>query len=123
FLKSPFTRLDALAGGTADVRDLVRELEGKILPEGTVGSSASPALARIRRSIERLKVEVQSALEKLLRRLSQAGVLQDTVIAIRNERFVLPIRAEEKHRVHGIVHGASSSGATLYLEPMETVPL
>ena len=123
FLKSPFTRLDALAGGTADFRDLVRELEGKILPEGTVDSSASPALARIRRSIERLKVEVQSALEKLLRRLSQAGVLQDTVIAIRNERFVLPIRAEEKHRVHGIVHGASSSGATLYLEPMETVPL
>ena len=123
FSKTPFTRLDALAGGIADFREIVRELDGKILPDGTVDSSASPALARIRRSIERLKVEVQSALEKLLRRLSQAGVLQDTVIAIRNERFVLPIRAEEKHRVHGIVHGASSSGATLYLEPMETVPL
>jgi DNA mismatch repair protein MutS2 len=123
FAKSPFARLDALAGGIADFRDLLAELDGKILPDGTVDSSASPALARIRRSIERLKVDIQSTLEKLLRRLSQAGVLQDAVIAIRNERFVLPIRVEEKHRVDGIVHGSSSSGATLYLEPLETVPL
>lgn len=123
FAKTNLTRLDALAGSLADFRELLAELEGKVLPDGTVDSSASPELARTRRSIERMKVEIQATLEKLLRRLSQAGVLQDAVVAIRSERFVLPIRAEEKRRVHGIVHGASSSGATVYLEPMETVPL
>jgi DNA mismatch repair protein MutS2 len=123
FTKTPFDSLDWLAGGMADFRDLVAELDGKILPDGSVDSSASAALARIRRSIEQLKVEIQSTLERLLDRLSRAGVLQEAVITLRNDRFVLPIRAEEKRRVDGIVHGASSSGATLYLEPMETVPL
>src|SRR5207302_835985 len=60
-------------------------------------------------------------LEKLLNRFSQA--LQDNVVSIRNDRFVLPVCAEEKHRVAGIVHGTSSSGATLYVEPMETLQL
>jgi DNA mismatch repair protein MutS2 len=88
-----------------------------------VDSSASPALGRIRRSIERLRADIQATIERLLRRLGAAHVLQDDVIMIRNDRFVLPVRAEENYRVEGIVHGASSSGATLYLEPLETVPL
>jgi DNA mismatch repair protein MutS2 len=123
FLKTPFTRLDGLARGLADFRSLVAELDGKILPDGSIDSSASPELARIRRAIERLRREVQAALEKLLRRYSQDHVLQDAVVTIRNERFVIPIRAEEKRRVAGVVHGASSSGATVYLEPLETLPL
>lgn len=123
FLKSPFVRLSELVRGLADLRSLVAELDGKILPDGTVDSSASPLLARIRRSIERLRREVQSTLEKLLRRLSKDQVLQDAVVTLRNERFVIPIRAEEKRRVAGVVHGVSSSGATVYLEPLETLPL
>jgi DNA mismatch repair protein MutS2 len=123
FLKSPFTRLDGLVRGLADFRPLVAELDGKILPDGSIDSSASPELARIRRAIERLRQEVQATLEKLLRRYSQDHVLQDAVVTIRNERFVIPIRAEEKRRVAGVVHGASASGATVYLEPLETLPL
>jgi len=123
FLKSPFTRLDGLVRGLADFRSLVAELDGKILPDGSIDSSASPELARIRRSMEHLRQEVQATLEKLLRRYSQDHVLQDTVITIRNDRFVIPIRVEEKRRVPGVVHGASSSGATVYLEPLETLPL
>jgi DNA mismatch repair protein MutS2 len=123
FLKSPFTRLDGLVRGLADFRSLVAELDGKILPDGSIDSSASPELARIRRAMARLRQEVQATLEKLLRRYSQDHVLQDTVITIRNDRFVIPIRVEEKRRVAGVVHGASSSGATVYLEPLETLPL
>src|SRR6516165_8437822 len=123
FVKTPFTRLDQLVAGMADFRDLLREMDGKILPDGSVDSSASPALARLRKSIERSRQEVQSTLEKLLRRLSKEGVLQDAVVSIRNERFVLPVRTEEKRRVTGVVHGGSSSGSTVFLEPMETVPL
>jgi DNA mismatch repair protein MutS2 len=123
FLKCPLARLDEWARSFADFRDLVTELEGKIHPDGSVDSSASPELARIRRAIERLRVEVQAALERLLRHLSREGVLQDAVVTLRNDRFVIPVRAEEKRRVQGVIHGASSSGATVFLEPMETLPL
>jgi DNA mismatch repair protein MutS2 len=123
FAKSPLPRLEEWARSLADFRDLVTELEGKIHPDGSVDSSASPELARIRRAIERLRVEVQTMLERLLRRFSQEGVLQDAVVTLRNDRFVIPVRVEEKRRVQGVIHGASSSGATVYLEPMETLHL
>lgn len=123
FVKCPLARLDEWARSLADFRNLVTELEGKIHPDGSVDSSASPELARIRRAIERLRVEVQAVLERLLRHLSREGVLQDAVVTLRNDRFVIPVRAEEKRRVQGVVHGASSSGATVFLEPMETLPL
>jgi len=123
FIKCPLPRLDEWARSFADFRDLVTELEGKIHPDGSVDSSASPELARIRRAIDRLRVEVQAVLERLLRHLSRDGVLQDAVVTLRNDRFVIPVRAEEKRRVQGVVHGASSSGATVFLEPMETLPL
>jgi len=123
FAKCPLPRLEELARSLADFRDLVTELDGKIHPDGSVDSSASPALSGIRRAIERLRVEVQALLERLLRRFSQEGVLQDAVVTLRNDRFVIPVRVEEKRRVQGVIHGASSSGATVYLEPMDTLPL
>ena len=123
FAGGPSAGLDELTRALADFRGLVTELNGKILPDGTLDSSASPALARLRRSIERLRQEVQASLERLVRRLAQDGVLQDAVVTLRNDRFVIPVRSEEKRRVAGVVHGASSSGATVYVEPLETVPL
>jgi len=123
FAKCSLPRLEELARSLADFRDLITELEGKIHPDGSVDSSASPELARIRHAIERLRVEVQAMLERLLRHLSREGVLQDAVVTLRNDRFVIPVRVEEKRRVQGVIHGASSSGATVFLEPMETLPL
>lgn len=123
FRETPFRNLDALARSLPDFKALVASLEGKILPDGTLDSSASPELARIRRAIERLRHEVQAALEKLLRRLSHDEVVQDAVVTLRNERFVIPVRAEAKRRVAGVVHAASSSGATVFIEPLETLPL
>ncbi|HLY60946.1 MAG TPA: Smr/MutS family protein [Terriglobia bacterium] len=123
FVKSPFHRLDGLAGAMGDFRELVKHLDGKILPDGAVDSSASKELARIRRATDRLRGEVQSTLEKLVRQFSHDEVLQDAVVTLRNERFVIPVRTEEKRRVGGVIHGASSSGATVFVEPLETVPL
>ncbi len=114
-------RLSELARALPDFRSLVTELGGKINPDGTVDSSASPELGRVRRAIERAKLEIQSSLEHMLRRFSD--VLQDAVVTIRNDRFVIPVRVEEKRRVQGVVHGASSSGATVYIEPLETLAL
>jgi DNA mismatch repair protein MutS2 len=121
FQHVPFSRLWELAARLADFRPLLAELEGKILPDGTVDSSASPLLARLRQSIERTRGEIQTTLERVARRWKD--ILQEEVITLRNERFVLPVRTEEKRRAEGIVHGASSSGATVFVEPLETVPL
>jgi len=116
-------RLAELARALPDFRSLVTELSGKISPDGTVDSSASAELGRIRRAIERAKLEIQSGLERMLRRFAQDDVLQDAVVTLRNDRFVIPVRVEEKRRVQGVVHGASSSGATVYIEPLETLAL
>jgi len=121
FAKHPTPRLSELGHTLPDFRNLVTELGGKINPDGTVDSSASPELNRVRRAIERAKLEIQSSLERMLRRFSD--VLQDAVVTIRNDRFVIPVRAEEKRRVQGVVHGASSTGATVYIEPLETLAL
>lgn len=123
FDRTPFGALNALARSLPDVREVVAAIDGKILPDGTLDSSASPALARIRRQLEKLRHELTTTLERMVRRLSQDQVLQDAVVAIRNDRYVLPVRASEKSRVAGIIHGASASGASVYLEPVETVPL
>jgi DNA mismatch repair protein MutS2 len=119
----PFPQLDQLASGLPDFRRLLGDLEGKIAPDGSVDSSASPELSRVRRAIERLRHDIQVTIQRLLGRLSRAGVVQDSLITIRNDRLVIPVRADEKMRVDGVVHGMSASGATLFLEPLETVPL
>jgi DNA mismatch repair protein MutS2 len=123
FHERSLARLDALARSLGDFKSLVASLDGKILPDGTLDSSASPELGRLRRSMERLRRDVQATLEKLLRRLSHDEVVQDAVVTLRNERFVIPVRAEAKRRVAGVVHGSSSSGATVFIEPLETLPL
>ena len=123
FRDHPTPRLAELARSVPDFRGLVGELSGKINPDGTVESSASPELGRIRRAMERLQIEIQARLDRLLRHFAQAGALQDAVVTIRNDRFVIPVRAEGKRQVAGVVHGASSSGATVFVEPMETLAL
>src|SRR5574340_1674556 len=123
FAADSFPHLAGLAGVLPDFRPLLSILDGKIHPDGSIDSSASPELGRLRRAIERMRHEIQKTLENLMLRLSRDKVLQDAVIMVRNERLVLPIRAEEKRHVPGVIHGASSSGATVFLEPMETVPL
>ena len=123
FDPATFPHLADLAGVLPDFRSLLSELEGKIHPNGQLDSSASHELGRLRRTIDRLRHDIQKTLEGLMRRLSRDKVLQDAVVMLRNERLVIPIRAEEKRHVPGVIHGASSSGATVFLEPMETVPL
>ena len=123
FHRSPQSHLDELVRSLADFRSLLAELDGKIYPDGSIDSSASPELARIRRKIEQLRQELQSTLGRLVRHLEQEGTVRDAVVTIRNDRFVIPVLVEDKRRVPGIVHGASSSGASVFIEPMDTVPL
>jgi DNA mismatch repair protein MutS2 len=88
-----------------------------------VSDHASVALARLRRDIERQKKSIQESLERFLRAHREEGVLQEEFVTIRNERFVVPIIAGQRRKLDGVIHGASSSGHTLFVEPLETIDL
>jgi DNA mismatch repair protein MutS2 len=118
-----FPRLGRRAQTIGDFRALLKELEGKILPDGTVADHASVALARLRRDIERQKKAIQESLERFLRAHRQEGVLQEEFVTIRNERFVVPVIAGQRRKLDGVIHAASSSGHTLFVEPLETIDL
>jgi len=109
----------AVAG--ASLKPLAESIERKIMPDGTLADDASPELNRIRREQERQQRAIEESLRSALRRLSGEGSTQDDLITIRGDRFVIPVRSELKRRVSGVVHGASSSGQTVYVEPLETI--
>ena len=106
---------------TSSLRPLAETIERTIQPDGTLADNASPELNRIRREQERQHKVIEESLRSALRKLSGEGATQDDVITIRGERFVIPVRSELKRRITGVIHGASSSGQTVYVEPLETI--
>src|SRR5947199_4558308 len=110
-----------LSQGIADFTPLLRFFRNKILPDGTLDDRASPELGCIRRDVEKQKRLIQESLRSYLRHLSEGGAVQDELVTIRGERFVIPVKTEQRRRVHGVVHGTSSSGQTVFIEPLETI--
>ncbi len=120
-MRSEWTAVAALSAGIQDFTSFLRSFRNKILPDGTLDDRASPELSRIRREIEKQKRQIQDSLRSYLRKLAEGGTVQDELITIRGERFVIPVKVEQKRRVQGVVHGASSSGQTVFVEPLETI--
>jgi DNA mismatch repair protein MutS2 len=120
-MKSDWQRVRELSNQIVDFTDFLRLFRNKIQPDGTLDDKASPELARIRREIEKQRRSIQESLQGYLRRLSEGGTVQDELVTIRGERFVIPVKVEQKRRVQGVVHGASSSGQTVFVEPLETI--
>jgi len=120
-MKFEWKAVAQLSSGITDFTEFLRAFRNKILPDGTLDDKASPELARIRREIDRQRRSIQDSLRGYLRRLSEGGAVQDELVTIRGERFVIPIKVEQKRRVQGVVHGASSSGQTVFVEPLETI--
>ncbi len=110
-----------LSQAIAEFTPLLRYFRNKILPDGTLDDRASPELARIRRDIEKQKRAIQESLRAYLRRLSEGGTVQEELVTIRGERFVIPVKVEQRRRVQGVAHGTSSSGQTVFIEPLETI--
>jgi DNA mismatch repair protein MutS2 len=104
-----------------DLVPLLRLLRGKIEPDGSLNDDASPELRRIRRAMERQHRAIEESLRKSLRGLSEGGSTQEDLITIRGDRFVIPVKAEFKRKVPGVIHGSSSSGQTVFVEPLETI--
>ena len=120
-MKQEWAAVRQLSSGIGDFSEFLRGFRNKILPDGTLDDKASPQLASIRREIEKQKRGIQESLRGHLRRLAEGGAVQDELITIRGERFVIPVKTEQKRRVQGVVHGASSSGQTVFVEPLETI--
>ena len=120
-MKVEWKTVAGLSAGIADFAGFLQSFRNKILPDGTLEDHASPELARIRREMEKQRRLIQQSLHGYLRRLAEGGTAQDELITIRGERFVIPVKVEQKRRVQGVVHGASSSGQTVYVEPLETI--
>jgi DNA mismatch repair protein MutS2 len=113
--------VQALSQTLADFTPLLRYFRNKILPDGTLDDRASPELAHIRREIEKQKRSIQESLRSHLKRLSGEGAVQEELVTIRGERFVIPVKVEHRRHVQGVAHGASSSGQTVFIEPLETI--
>jgi DNA mismatch repair protein MutS2 len=116
-----FPLLSARAAAVADLRPLAATIRRAILPNGEISDDASPELRRIRGAIARARDTIQKTLERILRaRASETG---DDYVTLRNDRFVIPVRAAERRQVQGVVHAASATGQTLFVEPFETIEL
>jgi DNA mismatch repair protein MutS2 len=118
-----YPRLAAQVAAIADPRPVLRDLRGKILPDATLSDDASVALHRLRRDIERQQKQIQTSLERFLRAHRDDGTLQEEFVTLRNDRFVVPVVAGQQRKVYGVIHSASGSGHTLFVEPLETIDL
>ncbi|HEY2546838.1 MAG TPA: endonuclease MutS2 [Candidatus Acidoferrum sp.] len=111
--------LSARAASLADFREPLTAIRRSILPNGEISDDASSTLRRIRVSITNTRESIQKTLKQTLRsRNAEAG---EDYVTLRNERFVIPVRSENRRSVPGIIHGTSGTGQTVFLEPFETV--
>lgn len=116
-------RLSSLATDLAVLTEIEEQIRRCILSEEEVSDHASPDLKRIRRSMQQTKEQVRAKLSSIVTSSTYAKYLQDTVITMREDRFVVPVKVENKQHIPGIVHDSSASGATLFVEPVAVVEL
>lgn len=115
--------LQSLSEQLTALRELEEDIERSILSEEEISDNASGELRRIRRSIASLKEQVRQKLQSMVSSSAYAKYLQESIVTMRQERFVIPVKAENRSHVPGIVHDSSSSGATLFIEPMVIVEM
>ncbi|HYH11189.1 MAG TPA: endonuclease MutS2, partial [Thermomicrobiales bacterium] len=128
FLKLPlyeerFPNMLELVGSIESVHRLESGLEQSIGPRGDVLDTASAELARLRRAVRVAHSRVTERLQNLRSSDRIGAALQENIVTVREGRYVIPVRAEARNVVRGIVHGTSASGQTLFIEPFDVVEL
>jgi DNA mismatch repair protein MutS2 len=108
---------------TKVLQGVLRTIEAAIQPDGTMKETASPELRRLTHQAQGLKQEMRDHLDRILHSRRYEEVLQESYFAQREGRYVLPVKADMRGRIPGIVHDVSASGATVFLEPRELVEL
>lgn len=115
--------LAALGAGLSPERSLRGEIERALEPDGSLADAASPLLGGLRANHRGAQERLRARLESLAHAKQYSPHLQDPIVTMRNGRYVLPVRAEAKGRVPGIVHDASATGQTVWIEPLEVVEM
>ena len=115
------TAADDLFHVLAPVEGLEKDIFDAILSEEEIADTASPALNDLRRRIRKAQLKVREQLDGIIRSPQYAKALQEPIITMRDGRFVVPVKIECKNEVKGLVHDTSSSGATVFIEPMAVV--
>jgi len=118
-----FPRLADIASRVEDCAHIAAEITRCIDERAEVLDNASAALARIRTDLRKAHERVMQRLERLISSQQNAQYLQEALVTQRNGRYVIPLKAEFKGRIPGLIHDQSSSGATLFIEPLATVEL
>ena len=119
----PSDSLEELFAGLEPLTPLLEEIRRCILAEDEISDDASPALHSVRRTIRNINDKIHGAMNNLLNSSTTRSYLQDAVITMRNGRYCLPVKAEYKGQVPGMIHDQSSTGSTLFIEPMSVVKL
>jgi DNA mismatch repair protein MutS2 len=117
-----FPRLAQTGQRLPDLGQLSKHLK-RAIQNGEIDDRYSPELARIRRVLSATRSRLTEKLETILRSPSYSAQAQEQIVTIRNGRFVIPIRSEQKRSVDGIIHGSSSSGATVFMEPLAVLEM
>ncbi len=122
-LGAAFPILNTLVATMASFREEIADVRRKVEPSGDVADGASPALAAIRERLRKQKTRLRTTMDTFVRDRDTAKYLQEQVVTDRNGRYVLMVRAEHRGAIPGIVHGGSTSGASLFIEPLETIEI
>lgn len=115
------TSLDPLFEVLTPNRELENTIDNAVLSEEELADSASAELASLRRKLNQAKLRVRERLDQLIKSPTQSKYLQEALVTQRDGRFVVPVKSEYRSEIKGLVHDTSSSGATLFIEPMAVV--
>lgn len=119
--KEEFTALPEFEERLFVLKDIAEAIELAIDQDGSVKDSASHHLANLRGDLQRLESNIKETLNKIIR--TKAKSLQETIFTQRNGRYVLPVESSQRHEIAGLIHDTSSSGLTIFIEPMAVVEL
>lgn len=115
------TKLDYLFESLFPDKFLEKKLEISILSEDELSDDASPELASIRRKIAQAGLKIRDTLDKMIKSSQTQKYLQESIVTVRDGRYVLPVKTEHKNEISGLVHDTSATGATLFIEPASVV--
>jgi len=119
----PYPDLSEMVLGVKSLVSLEKQIRKIITEEALVSSDATPELSRLRKKLKSLQGKAREKLESMIRNPEIIKHLQDPIISIRGDRFVIPVKADSKKEVPGIIHDQSSTGSTLFVEPIDVVEI
>ncbi len=118
-----FPRIFAVASGIEDDKRFEQSIYAAILSEEEMADEASARLGQIRRQMRNLNNKVRDVLNDMIKSTRYSALLQDAIVTMRGDRFVIPVKSEYRSQVPGIIHDSSASGATIFVEPMAAVEI